>query len=250
MKKWIILFLVLATAGSLIAASIAIRHAADADRQVELMKVNADALRDTVRTFRDDSTATATLMATQAQLNADSVANLLGSLRAAVDDRDEALSSLSVMRTEFARLREEFVSHTVTVPDEPTEPGEARADFDVQGPPVEGTVSVVYRPTAPWSLFTDLSVSPFTQVYTIGCDDLHRAVVNVTTPEWVRVNLERGIVPDDYCLPRTRPLFGFSFDKAVWGAAGAVLGAVGFWILDEAFSSDDASGRWKEYPRE
>lgn len=241
-KNVIIVLLLAGTAGAGAAATVYAMQAADAQRQVEIAEANIDAMGDTIQRYVSDSTQTATLMATQADVNGDSITGLLASLSGAVSGRSQTLRALSTLRLEFSALQGEFESVDVEVheadPDEPDEPATAEATFEVEGPPIQGSLSVLYRPTLPWTLRTNLTVSPFNQTYSVGCDQLNRAIVNITTPEWVTTTPERGVIAPDVCNPvQPRPVLSFSMGKSVWGIAGGVVG----WLLHDLLSGSTAS---------
>jgi len=115
-------------------------------------------------------------------------------------------------------------------------PIEEVAQFDLQGPPIDGSIWVTYQPTPPWRLRTDLGVTPFAQTYAVGCDEAMNAIVNVTTPDWVSATLERGVIAPDVCNPvRPQPVFAFSFGKVIWGVGGGIFGA----LIHAALSGGD-----------
>ena len=139
------------------------------------------------------------------------------------------------MRVQFDILRNEFESTTVEPVED--EPEAAEAQFAVEGPPVEGNLWVTYRPNAPWGLRTELGVTPFSMTYSVGCQEMS-AVVNITTPPWVQTTPERGVIAPDVCNPvKPRPIFSFSWDRAVWMGVGGILGAVIANLLDDGFRS-------------
>lgn len=249
-KNVIIVLLLAGTAGAGAAATLYAIQAADAQRQVEIAEANLDALGDTIQRYISDSTQTATLMATQADVNGDSITGLLASLSGAVAGRDQTLRALSTLRVEFSTLQGEFESVDVEVheadPDEPDVPATEEATFEVGGPPIQGSLSVLYRPTLPWTLTTNLTVSPFNQTYSVGCDDVRRAIVNITTPDWVTTTPQRGVIAPDVCNPvQPRPVLSFSMGKSIWGVAGGVIG----WFLHDLLSGgSDSPGPSNPYP--
>jgi hypothetical protein len=230
MKKW---FIIMLLAGSVIAVGAATAfamRAVRADRDVAVAEANLAAMQDTIQRYRADSTQTATLMQRQEEVNDDSIRVLLSSLGEAIDGRDQTLRALNTLRVEFDVLRREYTSVAVR-PIEPEEgevgTGDEEATFDIAGPPIEGSLRVVRRVDLPWSLYTDLTPSPFSQTYSVGCDELRRAIVNVTTPSWVNTTLERGVVDPDVCNPiAPTPVFAFSTGKAIWAGGGVVIGAL------------------------
>lgn len=240
MKKVLWILLLMSTVGAVSAAVVFAMQAADAKRQIAIANANADALRDTVTMYGDSISRTVTLMQTQGEVNGDSITALRASLDAAVTGRDQTLVALNTLRVEFRTLRDEFESVDVVEvpadPDEPDEPPEELGTFQIEGPPIGGDIWVTYRRLTPWSLRTALTVSPFGMLYSVGCDELHRALVNITTPEWVTGTPERGTMGPDVCNAfRPVPFFSFSPDKAIWAVGGGLLGYLLANLVDDGF---------------
>lgn len=237
MKKWMIVLLLAGCVVFVGAALLYAQRAADASRAASIAQANLAAMQDTVQRYRADSTETATLMQRQEEVNEDSIRVLLASLGQAIDGRQQTLRALNTLRVEFDALRREYTSVAVRPlePEEGEPAGDEEATFEVAGPPIQGSLRVVYRPDLPWSLYTDLRPSPFTQTYSVGCDELRRAIVNVTTPPWVNTTLERGVIDPDVCNPATQlPVFAFTVDRGVWAVAGSAVGFALAWFLKPA----------------
>lgn len=232
-KTFFIILLLAGTVVSTVAATILYAGKLEAERDASVALANLAASLDTIRRYQDDSTTTASLMAFQDSVNQDSLIALGGSLSDAIRDRNQTLQALSTLRVEFASLRDQFVS--IDVEEHPEEPGAEEASFEIEGPPIFGDIGVIYRPADPWTLRTNLSVTPFRQVYDIGCDEMRRALVNVTTPEWVRVTLEKGVIMPDVCNPLTIPTLKFTWGKAVWFGGGMLSGFLLANLIDDGF---------------
>lgn len=246
MKK---LFIILLLAGTIIAigaAAIYAQRAADAERQRNIAEANLIALTDTVTLYQDSLSTTVSLMQTQGQLSQDSILLLNTTLARAIYERNQTIESLQTLRLDFARLQGSYASVRVQLREdslahagEELAEGEEEAQFDLEGPPIEGSLWVTYRPAAPWGLRTDLGVSPFAMTYSVGCQE-RVPVVNVTTPPWVRATPERGTVSEDVCNPvKPRPIFSFSWDRAIWMGVGGILGAVIANWVDDGFRSSN-----------
>lgn len=236
MLKKLVIFAIL-TAGVLVGASTLYGYVTDLKREATIARANADALRDTLTMFEDSVSTTRTLMQLQVEANQDSILGLHESLRRAVEQRDQTIAAFNTLRVEFDVLRDEFTS--VTVEQHTEDPGEERATFEIAGPPVEGSLFVTYRPSLPWLLRTELRPSSFDLVYSIGCDTMRRALVNTTTPPWVRANPTLGSVTPDVCnAPMAKPLLSLDLGRAVWFGGGVVTGLAAYWLLDTIFDGE------------
>lgn len=242
MKKLVIVLVILA--GLAATASVALAVAwRNAERDASIARANADALRDTVQTHRselDTLNEAVSLMIVQDSVNNDSILALDGALAAAIQDRNQTLQSLQIVRVEFDKLRTSIES-TVVVQDEPesdTAEVSQTATFAVEGPPIDGSLTVtawLSNLTRPWNLVTDLTVRPFIATYGIGCDDLRRAIFNVEAPSWVRMDLVQGVVEPEVCHGQKVSLFDFSWGKATWAGLGFAAGFIAAHASDDGF---------------
>jgi hypothetical protein len=233
-RTFVILLLLVTTIVAGMAAAVLYSRGLEAQRAAQIAQANMDALRDTVTMYEDSLSTTVSLMQTQGQVSEDSIAELLGTLGVAIEERNQTLVALNSLRVTFRTLREEFESVTVTQPPEEDTPGSEQATFEITGPPIDGNLWVTYRPNAPWSLRTALTPTPFDLVYSIGCDEMNRALVNITTPPWVPVTPERGTISPDLCNPlKPLPIFSFSMGRAVWALGGAGVGAFVYWLFND-----------------
>jgi hypothetical protein len=244
MKKLVLFALIVA--GIAVSASVALGFAlSNARRDASIAQANADAYRDTMQTHRselDTINEAVSLMIVQDSVNTDSILRLGGALAAAVEDRDQHLRSLQIVRVEFDKLRTSIESTEVVQDDPEPETGEVSqtGTFALEGPPIDGSVSVtawLHDLTRPWSLKTDLTVRPFVSTYAIGCDDLRRAIFNVESPSWVRMELVQGVVEPEVCHGRKVSLFDFSWGKATWFAGGVGAGVLLWNLVDDGFRS-------------
>ena len=228
MKKWLILLiLILAGATTALAASLY-----NARRDASIAQANHRALQDTIRRYQTDSTEAVSLMAIQADINTDSLAKLGDALAAAIEDRNIQVTMLSDLRVAFDAVRLELESTDVVV-EEPEdcpdcEPEEITrvGTFDVEGPPIEGSlvVRVPWGLEETWDLTTDLRITPFKVKWDAGCDELRNAVFNASVPDWVDLTLERGTVDPTMCHGQKVSLFDFSWGKTAWFGGGFLVG--------------------------
>ena len=233
LKRAVIFALIGGTVVAVGAATLYARSAADAERQRDIAEANLVALRDTVTIYSDSLSETTSLMQMQGELTQaqqDSILLLNTTLARAIFERNQSIRSLQTLELRFARLQGEFASAEMTNDSlaAALEEGEELRQFDVAGPPIEGSLWVTYRPQGAWGLTTDLGVSPFAMQYTVGCQD-NAPVVNVTTPPWVGVTPERGTVAPDVCNP-VKPvsawssIFRVDVSNSIWLTLGGIAG--------------------------
>jgi len=239
-KKLLIILLLAGTVASGLAAAVLYAQSVEMRRDLDVAAANAAALRDTLTMYGDSLSTTVSIMQTQGQVDEDSITGLLTSLDLAVNGRAQALRALNSVRVEFDAYRTSVESSVVVeVPDNEPE-GTQEATFQVEGPPIQGDLFVTYRPESPWRLRTNLTVSPFTQTYSVGCEGSN-ALVNITTPPWVRATPERGVISPDVCNPiQPVPIFSFTVGKAVWAVGGGILGAGLYWLFDSVLGGDSS----------
>lgn len=239
MKKWLFVIILL----SVTATGAMARMLVSAKRDASIAERNLAVLEDTMTRYVRDSVAAVSLMAFQQDVNNDSILSLNGALGLAVKEKNQTLTTLTAVRVELGSVKEtlESVSVVDVEPDEPGEEAAREATFAIEGPPIDGSLTVTVPPdrAIPWGLSTDLAVRGFNATYALGCDELRSAVMNFEAPEWVNMRLIRGEVQPDMCHPLSQPLLSFSTDKSIWAAGGIVLGVV---IAKTLLDDDDDSG--------
>jgi len=217
---------------------------AQAKWDTSVAEANTRALQDTVRVYQGiaqglegelgEKTRAATLMQEQLTINSDSIRGLNTGL--GVASRALQLSQRALSRAEVS-----FDSLVATIPavtdvvDEVT--GERTATFTVEGPPIEGTATVVVPPTTarPILFQPRLFVTPFGFTYALGCTPQLDAVVTFESPTWVTMTPQRGIVEPEVCHG-DRPTLGQGFqislgNFAIGAGVGSVLTAILFGVL-------------------
>jgi hypothetical protein len=234
MKTRVIVVLALVTMAAVAFGLIMAQRASDASRQRSIAERNVAALADTVRRYQTDHEAAVSLMALQAKIDRDSLETLSAALALAVEDRDQVLMALSQLHVAFDALRDTITSGPVT-----TDPVtlDRETTFGVEGPPVDGTVSVFVPGSAgPWRMTTDLTIRPLGITYAIGCDDANSAIVTASSPSWATVTLNRGTVDPNVCHPRSTPLWTITKGKAAFGLGGVLLGVLLAHWSDDGFT--------------
>ncbi len=256
MKKILFILLIAGTVGAVGAATVYARSAADADRQREIAEANLEAARDTITRYTDSITTTTSLMQQQGDVAQDSIVRLLETLGAAVAARDQTLRSIQTMQLEFARLEGSYASARVRIREDSVAhehelaEGEAEAEFEVLGPPIDGSLTVTYRPEAPWTLQTDLGVTPFALTYSVGCQG-RAPVVNITTPSWVSGTPEAGVIAPDVCNP-VKPrgawssIFRVDISNSIWFTLGGIAG----YFIGREFGGETIREPYYECPPE
>lgn len=195
---------------------------------------NIEALHDEARVYRSLVSSATSRLLTQVKVTEASLDSLGGLLEQAVRDRDAALVATSSILLVVDSLLEinAAVSEHVTE----TEVGLVRnVTVEVQGPPVEGTISVgVPSDTAKAIIFNPerdlrLAILPITIRYALSCTPSGVPAVAVETEVWLRPSVTQGLVSQDVCNPlRVTPfiqdLFSFSTGDVVKGSIFAVIG--------------------------
>lgn len=194
-------------------------------RANDIADANTRAALDTTRTSLRDSILARTRLASQREIERDSLGE---ALQLALGDRRATLRTLSRTRISFDSLQEVGrVPDIDTVLVTPAGDSLRTAVFAHEGPPIEGEqVVTVASQGGPIELESHLAVTPFTLTYGIACAD-HDAVVSWDTPQWVNADFVEGVVDPQICNPKrdgfvvslAKPTLG----KAIWMGAGAVI---------------------------
>ena len=198
----------------------------DLRRERDIAAANTRAALDTTRTVLLDSVAAKTRLATQREVERDSVSRALDR---ALDDRGAVLRSLQRVSVAFDSLVNiDRTPDIDTVLVTPAGDSLRTAVYTYEGPPIEGEQVLTVAPRGgAIELETHLNVSPFTMTYGVACADKD-AVVTFDSPEWVKATLDEGVVDPRVCNPPAPALaltlFKPDIGKALWGVVSFGLG--------------------------
>ena len=204
---------------------------AQAKWDTSVAEANTRALSDTVRVYQGiakglegelgERTRAATLMQEQLTINSDSISGLNTALGVASSALKLSQRALSRAEVSFDSLFATIEADSAIVVDELT--GDRVATFTIEGPPIEGTATVVVQENVQSIIFQPrLFVSPFEFTYALGCTPELDAVVVFESPAWVRMTPQRGVVAPEVCHG-DRPTFGQGFSVSI-GNIGIGMG--------------------------
>ena len=237
-KAWLEDHVILLLSGLLLVAiatiGIAWTAVAQAKWDTSVAEANTRAWLDTVRVYKGtvaglegelgERTRAATLMQEQLVINSDSIGELNTGLGVATRALRLSQRALSRAQVSFDSLVADIAADEDVV-DSVT--GDRTATFIVEGPPIEGTATVVVPPTLARSIIFQprLFVTPFEFTYALGCTPQLDAVATFESPSWVSMTPQRGQVAPEICHG-DRPTIGEGFSVSV-GSLGIGLGIGG-----------------------
>ena len=217
---------------------------AQAKWDTSIAKTNTRALLDTVRVYKGtvaglegelgERTRAATLMQEQRTIDSDSISGLNTALGVASSALDLTHKVISRAKVSFDSLFATIEADSAPTVDEAT--GDLLATFTIEGPPIEGTATVVVGENLGSILFRPrLFVSPFEFTYDLACTPQLDAVATFESPEWVRMTPQRGVVAPEVCHG-DRPTLGQGFSVSIGNIGigmgiGAAVTAVLFGIV-------------------